>query len=346
MSVERSTAGSRPVQPTSRTRGDADWVLVGDIGGTHARFALSDARAPRPALAHAAQLVNADHPSLEAAIAHYLGGVPERPTRASLAVACPAGEDTVRLTNRAWAFSRSGLRDALGLRELRVINDFGALAWAIPALAEDDRVHLSGPVADPLRAPVSVVGPGTGLGVGLLVGTAAGGWEVIETEGGHGAFAPLDAEEEALLRWFTGRHGRVSNERLLCGEGLACIDAALRGEPAGPDARLRAPGEVVRLAVAGTDTAARRALSRFCAVLGSVAGDIALVQGARCVTLAGGMLPRFLPFLRESAFGERFRAKGRFTGYMDAMSVQLVVHPWPGLVGAAMAMEAVSAAPD
>ncbi|WP_167285331.1 glucokinase [Marilutibacter alkalisoli] len=313
-------------------------VLVADIGGTNARFALADISGARPTVREAHSLPNADFASLQHAAEHYLERTGARPKRAAIAVASPVNTDEIRLTNRAWSFNQRELRQALALDELRMVNDFGAVAWAVPALQGEDRVHLYGPVEALGAGPVSVLGPGTGLGVGLLVGSEAAGWHVVETEGGHASFAPLNAEEEAIARWLAARHGRVSNERLLCGHGLSCIDAVLRGEPTGREAVLRSPAEVVRLALDGHDQAARRALARFCAVLGSVAGDIALTHGARCVTIAGGMVPRFLPFLRSSAFRERFLAKGRFVAYLEAVAVQVVTHPYPGLLGAAMSM--------
>ncbi|MBB1062044.1 glucokinase [Marilutibacter spongiae] len=324
--------------PTPHDR-EADWILVADVGGTNARFALVDGHGVAPVLQQPRALRNADYASLQHAAEHYLQLTGARPRRAAIAVASPVGHDEIRLTNRAWSFNRSELRSGLGVEALVLVNDFGAVARAVPALGDDDRVHLHGPVEALRQGPVSVLGPGTGLGVGLLVGSASKGWEVVETEGGHGSFAPLDAEEEAIARWLVARYGRASNERLLCGEGLACIDAVLRGEPPTREAVSRKPADVVALALDGHDTEARRALARFCAVLGSVAGDIALVQGARCVAIAGGMVPRFLPFLRASAFRERFLDKGRFSVYLEALAIQVVTHPYPGLLGAAMSMQ-------
>ncbi|HEY4555661.1 MAG TPA: glucokinase, partial [Lysobacter sp.] len=142
--------------------------LVADIGGTNARFALVDPDAPAPAPLHPQTLRNADFAGLQHAAAHYLQSLGVQPRRAAIAVASPVDADEIRLTNRAWSFSRSGLRDALGLEELRLINDFGAVAWAVPALGADDWITLHGAHAAPLRGPVTVLGPGTGLGVALL----------------------------------------------------------------------------------------------------------------------------------------------------------------------------------
>jgi len=313
--------------------------LIADIGGTNARFALTDPTAAPPQLLQSQSLENADFASLQHAAEHYLAAVGVQPRRAAIALACPVNTDEIRLTNRAWSFSRNELRQSLGLDELLLLNDFGAVARAVPALQADDRIALYGPVQSQLQGPVSVLGPGTGFGVGLLVG-ADDHWHAVETEGGHVSFAPLGDEEQAIARWLNARHGRVSYERLLSGSGLACIDAVLRGtvDATGGVRELRDPAAVVAAALDGHDAFARRALARFCAILGSVAGDVALIHGARTVMIAGGIIPRFVPFLRSSAFRERFLSKGRFAAYLESVSVQVVTHPNPGLLGAAAAL--------
>ena len=203
----------------------ADLALIADIGGTNARFALCDPSARVPELLEPRSLRNAGFASLQHAAEHYLAEVGARPRRAAIALACPVGGDEIRLTNRAWAFNRHELRASLGLDELRLLNDFGAIAHAVPALAADERVVLHGQDHALERGPISVLGPGTGFGVGLLAGSAAQGWTVVETEGGHVSFAPLGDEERALADWAIARHGRASWERLLSGSGLAAIDA-------------------------------------------------------------------------------------------------------------------------
>ncbi|MCE5232787.1 MAG: glucokinase [Mizugakiibacter sp.] len=318
----------------------AELDLIADIGGTHARFALTDPAAPAPRVLQAQTLRGADFPSLRHAAAHYLARVGAKPRRAAFALAAvvDADADAIFLTNRAWSFGRDALRRALGLDELRLLNDFGAIAWAVPELGPGDRVALHGDADAPLRAPVSVLGPGTGFGVALLVGSRERGWQAVETEGGHASFAPLDDEERRIARWIEARCGRVSTERLLSGAGLSHIDAALRGVPDGSDDGVREPAAIVGAALQGRDPHAERALARFCAVLGSVAGDIALIHGARTLMIAGGIVPRFVPFLRASAFRERFLAKGRFAAYMEAVAVHVITHPQPGLLGAAVAL--------
>jgi glucokinase len=181
--------------------------------------------------------------------------------------------------------------------------------------------------------------------VALLVGDTQRGWQVVETEGGHVTFAPIGDEEQQIARWLNARFGRTSNERVLSGAGLSHIDAALAAGDASPtlDALhtpLRDPAAIVEAALEGHDLVARRTLARFCAVLGSVAGDAALIHGARTVMIAGGIVPRFIPFLRTSAFRERFLAKGRFAALLESVTIHVVTHPQPGLLGAAVALRA------
>ena len=323
-------------------------ALVADIGGTNARFALTDLKAKAPVILHEKSLPAADFASLQHAAEHYLSGVYSQPKFAAIALASPVSGDEIRLTNRAWSFSQRELQAALKLEKLTVLNDFGAVAHAVAAFTEADRVVLYGDPSAELTGPISVIGPGTGLGVALLVGAkksaAAREWHVVETEGGHISYAPLGEEEHAIERWFTARFGRTSNERLLSGAGLSHIDAALSGSehPSLQAAQqpLRDAAEIVAAALDGHDLIARKTLARFCAVLGSVAGDTALIHGARTVVIAGGIVPRFIPFLRTSAFRERFLAKGRFVAYLESVAIHVVTHPHPGLLGAAVALRA------
>jgi glucokinase len=315
--------------------------LIADIGGTNARFALTDPEAAEPSILSPMALRNAEFASLQHAAEFYLASVDAAPRRAAIAVASPVDSDEIRLTNRAWSFSRSELQQTLGLDELRIINDFGAVARAMPSLRADERVTLYAGNAN-RPGPITVIGPGTGFGVAILVGDDATGWRVVDTEGGHVSFAPLGDEEHIVERWLTTRFGRASTERVLSGAGLSHIDAALRGADSGPrDGRpidLREPADIVAAALDGHDLAARRALARFCSVLGSVAGDAALIHGARALMIAGGIVPRFIPFLRASAFRERFLAKGRFAPYLESVAIHVVTHPHPGLLGTAAAL--------
>lgn len=324
-------------------------VLVADIGGTNSRFALADLDGGRPVLHDMRRLPAESFASLLQAARHYLEQIQAAPRRAAIAVACPVAGDDIRLTNRAWSFNREELRQALDLDELLIMNDFGAAARAVPELLVDEREDLygSGDAGAALTAgPVSVLGPGTGLGMALLAPPVNGRstWQVIETEGGHVSYAPQGSEERAVHEWLAARHGRVSIERVLSGRGLSAIHAALSDSAPSkqdtPDSILRNPEEIVTAAIDGDDAIARRALARFCAILGSFSGDAALIHGARTVAIAGGIVPRFIPFLRTSAFRERFLDKGRFAAYLESVQVTVVTHDEPGLLGVALALSA------
>lgn len=321
----------------------AELALIGDIGGTNARFALTDVSMPSPRILRQQTLDDAGYPGLLAAARHYLEATGASPKRAVLAVASPVKGDQVHLTNRGWKVSRNELQAALALDDLRFINDFAAIAWAAPHLADTDRLTIHGTSATPPWAPVTLIGAGTGLGTALLTGSNHEGWHVVSSEGGHASWAPTDDEERAIAAWLRQRYGRVSNERALSGRGLAYIDAALRGVApvAAPASQpgVRDPADITAAAVAGTDPDAVRALARFCRIYGGIAGDVAIIHGAHTVLIAGGVVLHFLDFFRSSEFMDAFVAKGRDTDYMRRMTVQVITHPNPGLLGAAAAAQ-------
>ncbi|HET7162574.1 MAG TPA: glucokinase [Rhodanobacteraceae bacterium] len=316
-------------------------ALIGDIGGTNARFALTDLTADSPRIIEEQTLTDAGFHSLRDAAHHYLESTHAEPARAALAVASPIEGEDITLTNRDWSFNRGALQQALRLDDLQLINDFAAIAWAAPHLAATDRIAIHGALATPPKGPVTLIGAGTGLGVALLTGSPAQGWHVVPTEGGHASFAPTDDEERKIFAWLHLRHGRVSTERLLSGHGLANLDACLRGvEPVAapaPQTGSRRSKDVVDAALAG-EPDATRSLQRFCRIYGAVAGDAALLHGASTVMIAGGVVLHFLDFFRASDFMHAFTAKGRHADYMRRMAVQVITHPNPGLLGAAVAV--------
>ncbi len=306
-------------------------ALLADLGATHVRFALADAGVPRDI----AVMRTVEHASFEAAAAAYLAAYPPgaRPRVAAIAVPAPTGAAEIRLTNLGWRFAPATVARALGLESCRVCNDFEAVARALPRLRPEDAVDV-GPAriaADGVRA---VLGPGTGLGMATLVHSGSR-WLPLAGEGGHATLAPANAEEAAICAWLRDRYGHASAERALSGPGLVNLylaHAALAGKPSVP---APAPADVTAAAVAG-DALAARALATFFALLGSVAGDLALVSGARGgIWLAGGILPRLVERLQGSAFRERFIAKGRFREWLDAIPTRLIVHSQPGLLGLA-----------
>jgi glucokinase len=317
-------------------------ALIGDIGGTNARFALTDLAAEQPQILQEHTYSDTEVGSLGDAGRRYLEATDAKPQRAVLAVASPIEGDQIRLTNRGWSTSRGALQQALGLDDLRLINDFAAIAWSTPHLADSDRTTIHGTPVTPPQGPVTLIGAGTGLGVALLTGSPAQGWHVVPTEGGHATFAPTDDEETRIAAWLAARFGRVSNERVLSGDGLCHIDAALRGVApvaAGePQPGLRNAQDITAAALANRDRDARRALDRFCRIYGAVAGDAALLHGANTVLIAGGVVLHFLDFFRASEFMHAFVAKGRHREYMQRMSVQVITNKNPGLLGAAVAV--------
>jgi glucokinase len=320
--------------------------LIGDIGGTNARFALTDLSAPEPQVLDEHTFGDDRFATLREAALEYLKRTGARPKRATLAVAAPVTGDQITFANRAWSFKRGELQCALSLEHLELINDFGAIGWAAPHLDLSQRVPMAGEVTRDLQGPVTLIGPGTGLGVGLLVGPREHGWRVVETEGGHANFAASDDEERGIVRWIAVRHVRVYNELLLSGQGLSRIDAALRGvQPVplpDPQPGLRSPKEIVDAALRG-DAGAKRALDRFCNTFGSVAGDVAMLHGARTVLVAGGIVLHFLDHFRASGFMQHFTGKGQYAPYLQRIGVQVITHPNPGLLGAAVAMRSRSA---
>lgn len=309
-------------------------IVACDIGGTHARFCIARLTARlMPELGEPMTLKTADHASFIEAFHGFarregLEGVHDL----AIAFAGPVAREELKLTNSDWVIGRRELERQLGVERLTIVNDFGAVAHAVAALPDDQFHHLCGPDAPlPSEGIISVVGPGTGLGSAILLREPTG-YRVIETEGGHAGFAPADEVEDAILAELRATHGRVSIERLVSGRGLAAIHAQLAGAPPVEDER-----RLWTSAFDGGDELAVAALERFCMILGSVAGDLALAQGAEAVVIAGGLGRRLAGVLPGSGFAQRFAAKGRFRASMEAMPVKLVTHPEPGLVGAAVA---------
>lgn len=307
--------------------------LIADIGGTNARFALVPAGGTE--ILHPMTLPCADFAGPAEAAEAYLRTVdpPSPPGRAAFAVACPILGDDVSMTNHAWRFSTEATRQRLNLARLDVVNDFIAVALAVPLLHPNDQEAVKDGQADP-AAPILVLGPGTGLGVSLLVPSGAG-WNAIPTEGGHATMPAASDDEARILSILRRRHGHVSAERVLSGPGLANIHAALRSPDGQNMPEPLPPAEVTRLAGQG-DALATLALGHFFAMLGSYAGNLALSAGARGgVALAGGVLPRLLPAFRASDFCRRFVEKGRFRDYLAPIPVTLMTSAYPAFTGLA-----------
>lgn len=311
-------------------------TLLADIGGTNARLAMvNDGRVSdvtRVAVADFAEPLSAFRAYLD----QRSGGPP--PVDAIIAVAGPVEGDHARLTNGAWSLNAGELASALGLSRVRLVNDYEALAWALPHLGLDDLAPVGGghPAAD---APMVVLGPGTGLGVGAFLPDPEGGGRAVIGEGGHATLAAGDGREAALIAGLRAEFGHVSAERVLSGPGLVNLARALAAEE-GLDTPPRTPEEITHAAVSGACPACAAALDIFWRMLGGFAGDLALVFGARGgVYLAGGIAPGFVEAIRASGFRPRFESKGRIRQYLEAVPSYVVVHPDPAFLGLAALAE-------
>ena len=253
-----------------------------------------------------------------------------------MAFAGPVDGAVLKLTNNPWVIRKALMKERLGVDRFTIVNDFGAVAYAVATLGDENFSHLCGPER-PLPEPgiVTVLGPGTGLGVAALL-RRNGDYEVIETEGGHIDFAPLDALEDRILDHLRKSFRRVSIERIVSGQGLLNVyDALARIEDRPVDFHEAQP--LWEAARAASDSLASAALDRFCLTLGAIAGDLALAQGSTAVVIGGGLGYRLRDHLPRSGFRDRFIAKGRFERRMDDMPVKLITYPEPGLFGAAAA---------
>ena len=299
-------------------------TLLGDIGGTHARFALAEAGGFGAVVTQRV----ADHASPLAALRAALAML--GPARAViLAIAGPIEGKRARLTNGTWTFDAPALAAALGLATCHLVNDLEAMAWALPALGAHDVETWQQGAAAPL-APQAIIAPGTGLGVaGFLPGHGA-----LATEAGHAGFAPRDATEAALLAWLQARQGAVSTEDFLSGLGLVTLHdglAELRGV-----ALPRRDGAEISAAVEAGCPLAREALDVFGRALGGFCGDVALTLGARGgVFLAGGVAQALAGQLPRAGFLERFQDRARMRAYLARIPVRLIRHAQPGLLGLA-----------
>lgn len=320
-------------------------ITVIDMGGTHARFAIATLD-PGGALSLGAvtTLRVADHADPLSAWSAYRAQTGGRPPRnVALAVAAMTNTDTIDFPNSPWTLSRATLEADLECERVVILNDFEAVAHAAARARSDQFLTLAGPdTALPSSGAISVIGPGTGLGVASFHCEPSGRVRVQATEGSHGSFGPVDALEDALLARLRARFGRVSNERVAAGPAILDIYAVL----ADADGERAALGDAVAIweaGLSGQDALAAQAVERFCLILGSVAGDIALAQGAGGVVIAGGLGYRMREALVRSGFAQRFAAKGRYTDYMKTLPVKIMDEAQPGLIGAAAAFAATQA---
>ena len=309
-------------------------LLVGDVGGTNARFAVARMVDGKPVLDHHESFPAETYPTFLEGVAAFIDGCEVKPTGGVIAVAGPVTDGEIDLTNSPWRVSESELQ-TLGLKPVKLINDFEALAWGAPVVPEEMLAKVGGPDEGEPNEAISVLGPGTGFGVSALARDDHGHEMALPSEGGHACFAPGDPVEDEILRILRRRYDRVSIERLICGPGLLNMHRAL-AEIDGRESHIDDPAEITRDALADPRSHCGATLARFCAILGAVAGDVALTMGARGgIYIAGGIAPRILPFLQASPFRERFERKGRFQDYMAAIPTKVIMHKHAALLGSA-----------
>ena len=314
-------------------------IVAIDIGGTHARFALAEVDAGRVVhLGEPVTMKTAEHASFQTAWEAFDAMLDQSIPRAvAIAIAGPVTGEVIKFTNNPWIIRPALIKERLNVDAFTLVNDFGAVGHAVAQAGPEHFTHLCGP--DELltsNGTISIIGPGTGLGV-AQIHRHPGGYHVQATEGGHIDFAPLDSIEDAILARLRKRFTRVSTERVVSGPGLIGIYETLAAIE-GRAIQQYDDKELWALGMSGEDSLASAAVDRFCLSLGSVAGDIALAQGGfGGVVIAGGLGHRIKDLLLRSAFDQRFRAKGRFEKLMAAIPVKLITHPQPGLFGAAAA---------
>ena len=313
--------------------------LLADIGGTHCRFAWQSS--PGAAIGDADTLACAAFATLGDAIDTYLsrhGG--NAPRDAAIAVASPLIGDRVQMTNHPWSFSRSELQARFGFERLCVLNDFAALALALPSLTDAQKRQVGGGAAASDSA-IALIGPGTGLGVSGLVPDGRGHWAALQSEGGHATLAGRTARERDVLLQIESRHGHASGERVVSGPGLVDLRRALHDidDRSAPWQDMTAE-QISQSAAQHADC--REAIDLFCAFLGTAAGNLALTLGARGgVYIGGGIVPHLGAAFDRSPFRERFESKGRYRAYLAAIPAYVIVSDTsPALRGAAAALDA------
>ncbi len=313
-------------------------VVAVDIGGTHARFALAEVEDGRVvALGEPVTLKTAEYGGFQTAWEAFGAQIGQPlPRAAAIAVASPISGDVIKLTNNPWVIRPPLIKERLKVDTFVLINDFGAVGQAVAQVPESEFLHIGGPdIPFPENGVITVCGPGTGLGVAQVL-RAHDRYHVIETEGGHVDFAPLDALEDAMVKRLRKAYTRVSAERVVSGPGIVAIYETLADIEHRSITRLDDKA-IWTAALEDGDSLAVTALDRFCMSLGAVAGDLALAHGSNGVVIAGGLGLRLKDHFRKSGFAERFAAKGRFQNRMATIPVKLITYPQPGLFGAAAA---------
>lgn len=332
MSAATPFPDPRPLPP--RPAASADTLIVADVGGTFARLALAETcTGQAPQIRNVRRYACAGHASLAAILADFRASLETAPSAAVVAIAGLLEGDHLVNTNLPWPVSVHATRRDAGLATLDLINDFEAVAYAIPHVATDTLAGMNGDADDAARWPALVLGPGTGLGGALRF--EAGARAVLASEAGHAALGAGTALELQVLQQMLQRWEHVDNERVLSGSGLMNLYpslCAIRGVLP----QWTTPEALIAAAHAGDDALAVETLEVFCGWLGSLAGDLAITFGARSVYLAGGISSHVARFLDDGHFRSRFLAKGVMRRVLEQVPVWRVEHGELGVLGAAV----------
>jgi len=306
--------------------------LVADIGGTNIRIGITDELGNIDALS--VYQCN-QYPSLSAVIREYITEhrFDQYNIHACLAIACPVENDLIIMTNLPWEFSKSQLKQELQLSTLLLINDYTAIAHAIPLLNDSQKVQIGQGTSIPNK-PISICGPGTGLGVANLI-SDNGKWISLSGEGGHVDFAPIDHLEQDILRFLLTKYSHVSYEQLLSGLGIEQIYQAISWAKQ-LDVPMLSAQDISTKALAQECELCELTLAQFCKILGSFAGNLALTLGSfGGVYIAGGIVPRFIEYFKDTEFRKRFEEKGRLSGFNQHIPTYVITESQPGILGAA-----------
>ena len=309
-----------------------EFGLIADVGGTNIRLALVDLNTGN--ISHIKKYLCADYPEITDVIQLYLAPVEQNVSDACIAIACPTDEDLIQMTNHAWSFSKSEVKELLGFERFDVINDYTAISLSIPALKEEQKIKIGGGQAEQGK-PIAVYGPGTGLGVAHLI-NHCDTWISLPGEGGHVSFAPQNLQETHVLTHLQAKYGHVSVERILSGPGLVNLYQAIAQYQGVSPQPYEAP-DITANALEKKCTICQETLSQFCRIMGSFGGNLALTMSTYGgVYIAGGIIPRFIEYFSKSEFRTQFEAKGRFNHLIQRVPVYVITEEQPGLLGASV----------
>lgn len=310
--------------------------LIGDIGGTNARFAIVEQGSFSPK--NERTLSCSEYPTLVDAVIAYLDDVSnEMPETASLAIATPVSNDRVVMTNHVWDLSVDETRRALGIKSLKVLNDYTALALALPHLSSDDYKQI-GSGASIKNQPMAVLGPGTGLGVSGAI-HVDDYWLPLQSEGGHVSYGPLNDRESDVFKFIRKRYDHVSAETLVSGPGLVLLYESI-AQCDGVQCAQFSPEQVTYEALNESNASAEEAVSMFCGILGVMAGNLALTLGARGgVFIGGGIVPKLGDYFKSSYFRACFENNTRFRHYLSEIPTFVIESKYPALIGAAVSVK-------